>query len=89
MDGFSHNEISMETLQTSIDNTIKAKRSFKKLADELMVYIFVKNELHLVTNTDINNTLKTLSEMERLENKPSKEKSSYFLCDNNIKHSQQ
>ena len=65
MDGFSHNEISMETIQTSIVNTIKAIRSFKKGADELTVYNFVKNELHLIINTDINNTLKILSGIGR------------------------
>ena len=65
MDGFSHNEISMETIQTSIVNTIKAIRSFKKGADELTVYKFVKNELHFIINTDINNTLKILSGIGR------------------------
>ena len=33
---------------------------------------------------DINNTLKILSEMGRIENKPSKDKSSYFITDNSI-----
>ena len=42
MDGLSHNDISMETLQTSIVNAIKAIRSSKKRADELTVYKFVK-----------------------------------------------
>ena len=41
-----------------------------------------KKELHLITNTDVNNTLKILSEMGRIENKSSKDKSSYFLSDN-------
>ena len=31
----------------------------------------------------MNNTLKILSEIGRIENKPSKDKSSYFLSDNN------
>ena len=84
MYGLSHNDISMETLQTSIVNAIKAIRSSKKRADELTVYKFVKRELHLITNTDVNNTLKILIEMGRIENKPSKDKSSYFLSDNNI-----
>ena len=84
MDGLSHNDISMETLQTSIVNAIKAIRSSKKRADELTVCKFVKRELHLITNTDVNNTLKILIEMGRIENKPSKDKSSYFLSDNNI-----
>ena len=88
MDGLSHNNISMETLQTSIVNAIKAIRSSKKRADELTVYKFVKKELHLITNTDVNNTLKILSEMGRIENKPSKDKSSYFLSDNNITDSE-
>ena len=35
MDGLSHNNISMEALQTSIVNAIKAIRSYKKRADEL------------------------------------------------------
>ena len=88
MDGLSHNDISMETLQTSIANAIKAIRSSKKRADELTVYKFVKRELHLITNTDVNNTLKILIEMGRIENKPSKDKSSYFLSDNNITDSE-
>ena len=73
MDKLSHNDISMEILQTSIVDAIKAIRSSKKRADELTVYKFVKKELHFITNTDINNTLKILSEMGRIENKPSKE----------------
>ena len=84
MDALSHNDISMETLQTCIVNAIKAIRSSKKRADELTIYKFVKKELHSITNTDINNTLKKLVEMGRIENKPSKDKSSYFLSDNNI-----
>ena len=79
MDGLSHNDISMETLQTSIVNAIKGIRSSKRRADELSVYKFVKRELHLITNTDINNTLKILIEMGRIENKPSKDKSSFSL----------
>ena len=74
----------METLQASIVNAIKAIRSSKKRADELTIYKFVKKELHLITNTDVNNTLKILSRMGRIENKPSKDKSSYFLSENNI-----
>ena len=88
MDGLSHSDISMETLQTSIVNAIKAIRSSKKRADELTIYKFVKRELHLITNTDVNNTLKILIEMGRIENKPSKDKSSYFLSDNNITDSE-
>ena len=83
MDGLSHNDTSMKTLQTSIVNAIKAIRPSKKRADELTVYKFVKKELHLITNTDVNNTLKILSRMGRIENNPSKDKSSYFLSDNN------
>ena len=88
MDGLSHNNISMETLQTSIVNAIKAIRSSKKRADELTVYKFVKKALHLITNTDVNNTLKILIEMGRIKNKPSKDKSSYFLSENNITDSE-
>ena len=88
MDGLSHNDISMETLQTSIIIAIKVIRSSKKRADELTVYKFVKKELHLITNTDVNNTLKILIEMERIKNKPSKGKSSYFLSENNIADSE-
>ena len=83
MDRLSHNDISMETLQASIVNAIKAIRSSKKRADELTIYKFVKNELHLIINTDVNNTLKILSRMGRIENKPLKDKSSYFLSDDN------
>ena len=42
MDVLSHNDISMETLQTSIVNAIKAIGSSKKRADELTVYKLVK-----------------------------------------------
>ena len=73
----------METLQTSIVNAIEAIRSSKKCADELTVYKFVKEELHLIINTDVINTLKILSEIGRMENKPSEDKSYYFLSDNN------
>ena len=84
MDGLSHNKISMETLQTSIVNAVTAIRSSKKRVDELTVYKFVKKELHLITITDVNNTLKILIEIGRIINKPSNDKSSYFLCENNI-----
>ena len=77
MDGLNHNKISMETLQTSIVNAVTTIRSSKKRADELTVYKFVKKELHLITNTDLNNTLKILIEIGRIINKP-------FLCENNI-----
>ena len=83
MDRLSHNDISMETLQASIVNAIKAIRSSKKRADELTIYKFVKKELHLIINTDVNNTLKILSRIGRIENKPLKDKSSYFLSDDN------
>ena len=91
MDGLSHSDISMETLQTSIVNAIKAIRSSKKRIRnvcELTVYKFVKKELHLITSTDVNNTLKILIEMGRIENKPSKDKSSYFLSENRITDSE-
>ena len=88
MDGLSNKDISMETLQTSFVNAIKAIRSSKKRADELTVYKFVKKELHLITNMDVNNTLKILIEMGRIKNKPSKDKSSYFLGENNITDSE-
>ena len=88
MDELSHNDISMEILQTSIVSAIKAKRSSKKRADELRVYKFVKKEFHLITNTDINNTQKILTEMGRIENKQSKYKSSYSLSDNKITDSE-
>ena len=68
MDALSHNDISMETLQTCIVNAIKAIRLSKKRADELTAHTFVKKELHLITNTDINNTLKILIEIRRIEN---------------------
>ena len=70
MDPLSYNDISMETLQSSIVNATKAIRSSKKRADELTIYKFVKKELHSITNTDVNNTLKILSGMRRIENKP-------------------
>ena len=78
----------METLQTSIVNAIKEIRSSKKRTDELTVYKFVKKEPDLITNKNVNNTLKILIEMGRIENKPSKDKSSYFLSENNITDSE-
>ena len=84
MDGLSHNDISMETLQTSIVNAIKAIRSSKKCADKFTVYKFVKKEIHVITNMDVNNTLKKLGDMGRIEYKQLKRMSSYFLIDNNI-----
>ena len=63
MDGLSHNDIFMKTLQKSIINAIKAIRLSKKRVDELTVYKFVKKELHLITNTDVNNTLKILIDL--------------------------
>lgn len=62
----------MENLKTSIVNAIKAIRPPEKHEDDVMVYKFVKNELHLITDTNINNTLKMLSKIGRTENKPSK-----------------
>ena len=88
MEGLSYKDISMETLKTSIVNAIKALRPSKKRADELTLYKFVKKELHLITNTDVNNTLKILIEMGRIKNKLSKDKSSYFLSENNITDSE-
>ena len=72
----------------SIVNAIKSIRSSNKQADELTAYKFVKKELRFVTDTGINNTLKILSERGRIENKPSKDQSSYFLDDNNITDSE-
>ena len=66
MDGLSHSDIFMETLQTSIANAIKAIRSSKKRADELTMYKFVKKEVHLITNTDVKDTLKILSGMGKI-----------------------
>ena len=63
----SRNDTSMKTLQTSIVIAIKAIRPSKTRADELTVYKFVKKELHLITNTNVNNTLKILSEMGKIK----------------------
>ena len=71
----------METLQASILSAIKVIRSSKKRADELTVYKFIKRELQSITNEEITNTLKTLCEMRLIENKPSNDKSSFFLID--------
>ena len=72
----------MKTLQGSILSAIKAIRSSKKRADELTVYKFIKRELQSITSEEITDTLKTLCEMKLIENKPSNDKSSYFLIDN-------
>ena len=72
----------METVQASILSAIKAIRSSKKRADELSVYKFIKRELQSITSEEITDTLKTLCEMKLIENKPSNDKSSYFLIDN-------
>ena len=72
---FTHGKptsISIETLQTSAINAIKAIRSFKKREDELTGYKFLEEDFQLITDTNINNTLKMLSKIGRTENKPSK-----------------
>ena len=84
MGRLTHNDISMEPLQTSIVNAIKAIRSSEKCADKFTMYKFVKKELHVITNMDVNNMLKTLGDMGRIEYKPLKGMSSYFLIDSNI-----
>ena len=79
----------METLQAFILRAIKAIRSSKKRVDELTIYKCIKRELQSITNEEITNTLKTLCEMRLIENKPSNDKTSYFLIDNfNIPDSQ-
>ena len=79
----------METLQASIINAIKEIRSSKKQVDELTVYKFIKRELQSIANEEITDTLKTLCELGLIENKPSNDKSSYFLIDSfNIADSQ-
>ena len=75
----------METLQASILSVIKAIRTSKKRADELNVYKFIKKELQSITNEEITDTLKILCELGLIENKPSNDKSSYFLIDNFFK----
>ena len=77
MDGLSHNDISMETLQTSIVKAVKTIRSSENVQMSSRYKKFVTKELHLITNTDVNNILKMLSEMGRIENKPSKDRSSF------------
>ena len=72
----------MEILQVSILSTIKAIISSKKRVDEVTLYKLIKRELQSITNEDITDTLKTLCEMRLTENKPSNNKSSYFLTDN-------
>ena len=72
----------MEILQVSILSTIKAIISSKKRVDEVTLYKLIKRELQSTTNEDITDTLKTLCEMRLTENKPSNNKSSYFLTDN-------
>ena len=77
MDGLSHNDISMEILQTSIVKAVKTIRSSENVKMSSRYKKFVTKELHLITNTDVNNILKILSEMGRIENKPSKDRSSF------------
>ena len=72
----------MEILQVSILSTIKAIISSKKRVDEVTLYKLIKRELQSITNEDITDTLKALCEMRLTENKPSNNKSSYFLTDN-------
>ena len=72
----------MEILQVSILSTIKAIISSKKRVDEVTLYKLIKRELQSITNEDITDTLKTLCEMRLTENKPSNDKSSFFLTDN-------
>ena len=72
----------MESLQASILSTVKVIRSSKKRTDELTAYKFIKRELQSITNEDITDILKTLCEMRLIKNKPSNDKSSYFLINN-------
>ena len=72
----------MEIPQVSILSTIKAIISSKKRVDEVTLYKLIKRELQSITNEDITDTLKTLCEMRLTENKPSNDKSSFFLTDN-------
>ena len=65
----------MEILQVSILSTIKAIISSKKRVDEVTLYKLIKRELQSITNEDI-------TDMRLTENKPSNNKSSYFLTDN-------
>ena len=72
----------MELLQVSILSAIKAIISSKKRVDEVTLYKLIKRELQSITYEEITDTLKTLCEMRLTENKPSNDKSSYFLTDN-------
>lgn len=78
MDAVNHIDISMETLQTALVNVIKAERSIKNVQMNSSYINLSKKESQLVTNTDINNTLKILSEMRRID----------ITIDNNITDSQ-
>ena len=60
----------MEILNASILSEIKTIISFKKRADELTVYKFIKKELQSITNEEITDTLKTY-ELGLIESKPS------------------
>ena len=72
----------MELLQVSILSAIKAIISSKKRVDEVTLYKLIKRELQSITYEEITDILKTLCEMRLTENKPSNDKSSYFLTDN-------
>ena len=87
MDGLSHNDISMETLQTSIVNAIKAIRSSKKRADEL-TYINLSKRNSINYKYGCKQHSENINRNGKNKNKPSKDKSSYFFSENNKTYSE-
>ena len=76
------NKITMDTLKTSIINTIKSLQSHKKHPDELTGLDFVKKDLQTtVTINDINVNLARLTQIGKIKNKSLNNRNSYHLTD--------
>ena len=74
----------MDTLKTSIINAIKTLRSHRKRPDELTVLEFVKKDLQTtITYNNINENFVRFTEIGIIKNKPSNNRNSYYLIDDN------
>ena len=82
MEELKSKSITMDTLKTSIINAIKTLRSHKKRPDELTALECVKKDLlTTITYNDINENLVRLTEVGIIKNKPSNNRTSYYLID--------
>ena len=74
-------------LETPIINATKAVRAIKKWPDELSIYDFANKVNPSVDINVITNSLKTMTEIQKAENKPFNGKSSYYLTECKNTHS--